>query len=456
VAIGAAVGSGRLLLATLTVGLLLVVAVRLHSPGPPFQASFWFVGIAVALMTFNAIRLHPNVTIADSVLVLAGIMLVYGLLVAPHILSAVPVWLLLAAGGLLVAALLAEILPPSHLSNEVLASSPGLDSPQNRHIGYVPTQEQIMPANLSFALRLTASVFLLPLIIGLVCTSWQRVATLANVWLAGVAVNAAVATLAGFHLLDLQERLVGHDHSLIGQDLLRLPGLTVHPNALSMACALTIPIAFTRMGAGGRVRYGALVALLATGIFFSGSRAGLVAAPAALVFLLVLQRRLRARTALIGIAASAAVVAYGLASGALSSTIDRAQGASGASSDASRVADYQQALDEVVGRPLVGHGFEVIRFAHSIPLELLHAGGIIALAAFAIFVIGAVRTGVDLGRDRLVPPELQLLATALTASLGVWVLTALVENLVFDRYLYVPAGLLLGMHFVRARLTDSP
>jgi O-antigen ligase len=210
------------------------------------------------------------------------------------------------------------------------------------------------------------------------------------------------------------------------------------------------------MSAGHRVRYGALLALLATAIFFSGSRAGLIAAPAALGLLLLLQRRSRVRTAVGGVVAGASTVAYGLASGALSSTLDRASGVSGQLSDASRITDYQQAFHEVVGRPIIGHGFEVIRFSHSNVLALLHAGGVIALVGFGIFVIGAARIGRRLGRDPRVPADMQMLAIGLTASVGVWVLTTEVENLVFDRYLYVPSGLLLGMYFVRARLAQSP
>jgi O-Antigen ligase len=454
VLVGAAVATGQPLVAALPVGVLLLAGMRSQSgTATPFQVSFWVVGLALFLITLNGIRLAANVTIADAVLVLAAIMLAYGLLVRPQMLSHVPTWLLVAAGGLFLAALLAEAFPPSHLSDNALRTSQ-----QSLYYGITqgqifPTQEQAIAANMSFAVRLVGTLLFLPLIIGLVCTTWRRVTTLVNVWLAGAAINAAVATLAVFHVVDLQVALTGQAYSTRAPGEQRLAGLTVHPTALSMICALAVPVVLTRMTVGKRVRYGALLALLMTGILVSGSRAGLVAAPATLVLLVLLQRRLRVRTAIIGLIGGTGIIAIGLSSGLLLTTVNRLTGAdwTGSESDVRRIASYHETLHEIIGRPIIGHGFEVIRGAHNIVLELLHAGGIIALVAFAIFVIGTARTGFRLGRDPRLPPDMQLLANALTASLWVWILTALVANLISDRYLYVPAGLILGLYFVRIR-----
>ena len=59
-----------------------------------------------------------------------------------------------------------------------------------------------------------------------------------------------------------------------------------------------------------------------------------------------------------------------------------------AQSTEERAQIYPAVWHEILQRPIVGHGFEYVRGAHNIYLQLLHAGGIIALTAFLIFAAG--------------------------------------------------------------------
>ncbi len=100
----------------------------------------------------------------------------------------------------------------------------------------------------------------------------------------------------------------------------------------------------------------------------------------------------------------------------------------------------------------MGHGFEYVRGAHDIYLQLLHAGGIVALAGFLSFAVGITVTGVRLGRSAAVPEHLQGLARASVASLAVWLAAGgVVSTPIFDRYLYIPAGLVIAIWVLRRK-----
>ncbi len=49
-------------------------------------------------------------------------------------------------------------------------------------------------------------------------------------------------------------------------------------------------------------------------------------------------------------------------------------------------------MEQIKARPIEGVGFSVIANAHNIYLELLDAGGMIALAAFLVFLGGLVQS----------------------------------------------------------------
>lgn len=100
-----------------------------------------------------------------------------------------------------------------------------------------------------------------------------------------------------------------------------------------------------------------------------------------------------------------------------------------------------------VERPLTGYGFQVVRGALSVPLQLLTAGGIVALAAYLTVLGGAAYTGLRFAADRALPSNVQATAMALVVSLIVWLIVGFVENNTFDRFIYAPVALILAISF---------
>jgi O-antigen ligase len=128
-----------------------------------------------------------------------------------------------------------------------------------------------------------------------------------------------------------------------------------------------------------------------------------------------------------------------------------------AQSTEERAQIYPAVWHEILQRPLVGHGFEYVRGAHNIYLQLLHAGGLIALTAFFIFAVGITVRGLRLAGTAAIPADLRSLATASVASLGVWLAVGgLVGTAIFDRFLYIPAGLILALGVWWSRSGGQP
>jgi O-antigen ligase len=128
--------------------------------------------------------------------------------------------------------------------------------------------------------------------------------------------------------------------------------------------------------------------------------------------------------------------------------IDRLSGrGAAAQSDVAREAIYGHVIHEVEQRPIVGHGFEYLKGSHNIYLQVLHSGGVIALLGLITLVVGVIATGL-----RVSSRSQQPIVRALLASSLVWLaVDGLFEPAIFDRYLYVPIGLLLACWSVNRR-----
>jgi hypothetical protein len=115
-------------------------------------------------------------------------------------------------------------------------------------------------------------------------------------------------------------------------------------------------------------------------------------------------------------------------------------GSSTAGSDTQRSMDATVAFAQFKARPLTGVGFSVITDAHDIYLQLLAAGGIVALGAFGAFcggLIGSARRALT-GRqsDAVV---------AVAVAIVVWLVNGVFDNQLADKYLYVLPGVLYAM-----------
>lgn len=397
------------------------------------QFVFALVALGVLLVTFNGIRPVSGATLSDLVFVVG---LIGGLAFLASRWTAIPIaplWLLAAAGLLLCAALLVGIFPARPSQAALLF--PGGDESLS---------------NAGAAIRFVGTLVFLPVLIAVAANSVHRIRFLADIWIAGAALSALVGTLGYLH--------VGGVAHLVSQGgasgaVSREAGLTTHSNTFALASAMALAMAAARLGrARGRscLYFSAVVLILISAIVISGSRAGLIGGAFGLMLLAALHREGRkgsVRTAVVA-ALLAAVIAFAL-SPAPPPAVERLLGGSDPSvapSTQRRVEIYPAVWHEVLQRPVVGHGFENLRGSHNIYLQLLHAGGLIALVGFLLFAVGSTATGFRLGRSQAVPDELRSLARGLVASLAVWlVAVGIVQPAIFDRYLYIPVGLIIAI-----------
>jgi O-antigen ligase len=121
-----------------------------------------------------------------------------------------------------------------------------------------------------------------------------------------------------------------------------------------------------------------------------------------------------------------------------------------AGSNSERAQLAELAIDQFEARPLQGVGFGVIADAHNIYLQLLAAGGVIAMASFLVFVAGI---GASV-RRALAGPQRDAAAAAGIAIL-MWLINGVVDNQVADKYLYVVPGLLVAMAYVATAVAPA-
>jgi len=393
---------------------------------------FLLVAIAVLFAGLNAIRPGGALTVSD-LAILSGLWFAaLGLMIDPALTRRLtpPWWLIAAAGGLLAAALLVELFPPDALPELTDFTDPL----------YAGTAGGGASTNLAGAIRLAATLLLVPVLVAAVADSPRRINLLTELWIAGALVSAAVAIVG---------QLAGSVGPLSGieRDFWReQAGLTVHPNMLGLISAMTLPIAISRLGSADsrrRLYYVAAIAILVAGIGVSGSRIALISGVLGVAMIVVLSTgtwRLAALMAAAGAVVTGAILVVGLGSVPVVERITT-EGLI----DPRRVVLYEEVWQAIQARPLLGYGFENLRGTHNPYLQLLQAGGLLALFSFLLFAAGTLTVGVRCGQIADLPPDLRALARGLTTSIAVWLIAVLVLNIFLDRFLYVPVGLLLGI-----------
>jgi hypothetical protein len=241
----------------------------------------------------------------------------------------------------------------------------------------------------------------------------------------------------------------------------RAGGLTVHPNHLAQTVAMAMPVALAlhvHPNLGSRVTKWFLVALLLLGTLVSGSRAGILGVAVGVLLSALLGQRATRREIMINV--GTIVILFGvvvlLVADARSLLVawQRLTGAvSAEAANRERIDLLRQAFSDLAYRPLLGVGFTKIRGAHDLYLQLWHAGGVLAVSAFGVFTLGTLGCGVNEYRQRSHAAGNVPLPVALTISMLVWLILGLVQNQVYDRYLYLPAALLLGFRSAGLRWT---
>ena len=391
------------------------------------------VSILVLTISWNGIRVGGG-AFGDGFMLIA-----FATVVANHVRErrspALPSWLVLAGVGFLLAAVLVVIFPPSlGLANRATVQQESLLIVP----GYLPPR-----SDLSFLTKFELSVLLVPLIVAAAATTRRRCRRLLDLWAIGAFVNAAVAVADYVGLAHLAPYPIESDRS---------SGLTIHPNYLALTAVMGIPAAMMWIGRSRRWSAAGVIAVMTLlgGVYASGSRAGTVAGVGAVLLTGVLVPRFRRGVVpLLPVAGMVLVVllAFTGVGHHVLSQLRLTGGQSAAGSDAQRSQDAQLALVQIAARPLEGVGFSVIQDAHDIYLQLLAAGGVIAMASFLIYLgglAGAARRAWATGaRDEVV---------AASVTITMWLVNGAFDNQLADKYLYVIPGVLLGL----SRLATSP
>ena len=137
-------------------------------------------------------------------------------------------------------------------------------------------------------------------------------------------------------------------------------------------------------------------------------------------------------------------------------SIDRLTGAvSVDASDAERLVLYEAALADFASSPLLGVGYAGVRAAHNIYLQFLESAGVIGFLLWAGYLVATLRLALSVS----VPGSARAaayLAIACASGLAGWLAFGFAQNALYDRFLMVPVGLLLGLAARDAVVASRP
>ncbi len=401
-----------------------------YSPLLRFGLASGFAGLVA--VTLISVHIHGGVEVADALFVLSAACLGMAAVVERR-------WLTLT--------------PPYLVFSGVLLLASGITAATADPVGGVSS-------DLGKALEFALALILTPLLVGAISSSPARLAVAGAAWSASVLINGVVA------LLDYTLN-TGIGHFFAGRGYVgRQTGLTLQPNDLGIVAAMVIPYAIAQVTVlaktmRSRVFYGSVLVAALVAIMISGSRAALLAAVVVVILCPIVSPPMRTRVG-VGILAVAALVPLLALAGASASSpnlvaVNRLFSLSSAENGANstRLFLYRQALDSAVAHPLTGVGFSVVRYATDIYLQVLQAGGVPALVAFLWFVFGTLALGIRLCRAYPIDAPQRILASAFTLSFMVWLIEGVVQNDIYNRYLFVPVGFLIGMEFQRRRAAQA-
>jgi O-Antigen ligase len=409
---------------------LLYLAGRYFAASPAMAArvgmdrlATWCCLAAIAATTPEAVRLTSSVSIADALLVLtvAALALRYAVEASPR--PMVPRAPLIAATLFILAGLVT--------ASEAASRADVLQLGQ-------------------FVLAMVGTT----LIVGWAIRDTDLAARAADAWAVGAAVSSLVAIVDFALNTGIGAHVSGV--SFAGREA----GLSLQPNDLGVTAAIVIPWVTLRMISAHSIRatfwWSSIFVTLSAGILVSGSRSALIAVPAGEIMLLLVGRGVSRRLVPLfaGGAAVVGVVAIAVRFSGSSSfvAINRLTNTSTsvAASDNTRVERYHTAISDFLSHPIVGVGFQSIRQALDIYLQLAASGGVLALAGFGVFIVWVIRSDRVLVRAAADGP-LRNLGGALAGAMVVWLVYGLFQNGIYERYLYVAAGLTVAAGYDRLR-----
>ena len=268
--------------------------------------------------------------------------------------------------------------------------------------------------------------------------SFDHVLKLTWAWLAGSAINVAVAVV-----------------TMRSLDPGRRPeGLTTHPNALGLTCAMSIGFAIFAHSAsvvrGRRLALG-FIAVSFVGVAVSGSRAAVLAAATILLIRAFVTTGPTARFTATTAAATAALVAGPLSARLPnSSALNRLLQTSGGGvteSNADRVGKFHDSIAAIESHPWTGIGFVQANYGHDLALQIAVSAGLMGLGGFIVACVPTISSLFVKGANqwRWLP----------LPALGFFAASLFTNNL-WDRYVWFALGLgLLAYLNTRPTVTEQ-
>ena len=406
------------------------------------RVAYFAVAVSVLAITWNGFRLGGG-AVANAFLVPAFLMVAVRAVVLRKPIP-LPPWMFAAGIGFALAAMLRLIFPPDASTlNDILIHYRTIPQAGAQPLIFVQRSD------LAAFVQFLVAVFVMPLVVASVATTPRRIERLIDLFVVSAAINAfvGIVDVAGFHIAPV--------YGGAG----RSAGLTIHPNYLALTCTLAIPLTLLWIGRGGRWRTAGLACsgLLLAGAYASGSRAGAVTAVLGVILTMIVVPRLRTGLGFtvpaVGMVLLALVYFAGdqiLEQVRISGGVGTAVNTAGSDTQRSQLAHL--AIDQFQARPVSGVGYSVIADAHSIYLQLLAAGGVIAMVSFLTYLGGLASSA----RRAMAGPQRDV-AAVLSVSIGVWLVNGIIDNQLADKYLYVLPGLLIAAAYATARIgTPEP
>ena len=424
------------MLFAIVAGLVFAAVIAAVKGGARFVGSL-FLTLGLVSISWNAVRVGPFEP-GDLLLLAAAVVLSFDALRrrrAPWM----PVLMLGGAALIAASGLLTALAPPSPSALDGRTTFP------DPYVIY-GLHTLASDGNLVALGKFLVALVLLPLVVQLMEPSAGELRLFAGAWAVSALVSASVAILDASGFTHISASLLGY---VTGGG--RQAGLSIQPNHLAVALTIATPVILSWIrGTSPTLRILSLPALvvLAAGVLLTSSRGGFVALLAAAGLTIVLVPALRPSPRLLAVVLPLGGLAVlGLGATLLPELAAQSRLANGLGdlSDAQRAVLQAQAIADFVTSPFHGIGFNHVDEAHQVFLQLLAAGGVIGLIGYAMYWAGVVRAGVF---ARGIEPNI---ASMLLVSTICFLALNLVENQVTDRYLYVPAALIVGAAALRRR-----
>jgi O-Antigen ligase len=298
------------------------------------------------------------------------------------------------------------------------------------------------PNNFPKAAFWLIALIMVPLVV-IGCTAFERRTPrmVIGAFTAGVCVSAAVglSDLLGFTHVAVT---LGANNAAA----VRQPGLTNHPVMLGLTCVLAVPFTLYFMFRTSHRWIPAIALLLLFGgALASGSRGSQVAAVLACVVSLAVAPNKRDgsfRFAILTIGGSGLVLlafAQLFVGDILGELFRFSESTNTDESDVTRSRLAETAIQDFLHHPVAGLGLKWIVQAHSLPLQLLSAGGIILFVAVVSYWICILVSALRLAREG------HTLARYLFVSVFSWLALGVIENQLTDRLLYYSIGCIAAL-----------